>query len=66
MKLWTSTHHAKYELDPSSGLAIIPLKNLIYNFNVKFSQALTLISNKLGCERYFRPNVCYAVLYNLT
>ena len=44
MKLWTSIYHAKYEPDPSSGLAVKALKNLTYNFNVKFqnSRALTL------------------------
>ena len=46
MKLLTSIfYHAKYEPDPSSGLAVIALKNLTYSFNVTFqnSRALTLI-----------------------
>ena len=44
MKLSTSIYNAKYEPDPSSGLAVIALKNLTDNFNVKFknSRALTL------------------------
>ena len=42
MKLWTSIYHAKYEPDPSFGLAIVALKNFRYNFEVKFQNSGTL------------------------
>ena len=42
MKLWTSVYHAKYEPGQSSGLAVIALKNLTYNFNVKISKLSSL------------------------
>ena len=42
MKLWTAIYHAKYEPDPSSGLAVIALKNLTYNFNFKILKLSSL------------------------
>ena len=42
MKLWTSIYYAKYEPDTLSGLAINALKNLTYNFDVKFQNSRTL------------------------
>ena len=42
-ELWTSIYHAKYEPDPSSGLAIISSrKTLSYKFDVKYQNSETL------------------------
>ena len=63
MKLFTSIYHANYELDPSSGLAIISLENKELKCKISKLSSLDLKAISLGvkeildlmCTMFFFP-----------